>query len=111
MSRQRQPEFQYETSSGTGFFALLGALGAGAVLMYLFDPDSGRRRRDALRVKYDQGKAKLQDATQTAVHQAADQTRGAIARIQNRIGSKPEQTIDITSAIPDSTSIDRGNPS
>ena len=111
MSRQYQPEVRYETSSGTSFFALLGALGAGAALMYLLDPDSGRRRREALREKYAEGKAKLQDVTETAVHQAADQTRGAIARMQNRIASKPEQTIDITAAIPDSTSIERGNQS
>ena len=107
MSSQRQPEIRYE-SSGTSFFALLGVMGLGAALMYLFDPDSGRARRAALRDKYADGKAKLQDATEAAVHQAADQTRGAIARIQTRIAAKPEQTIDVT-ALPDATVIDRGN--
>ena len=107
MSRQHQPEIRYE-SSGTSFFALLGVMGLGAALMYFLDPDSGRRRRAALLDKYAQGKAKIQDATESAVHQAADQTRGAIARIQTRIAAKPEQTIDVT-ALPDSTLIDRGN--
>jgi uncharacterized protein HemX len=108
MSHNRQPEIRYE-SSGTSFFALVGAIGLGAAFMYFLDPDSGRRRRAALRDKYAEGKAKLQDATQTAVHQAADQTRGAIARMQTRIASKPEQTIDVT-ALPGETTIDRGNP-
>ncbi|HUQ27480.1 MAG TPA: YtxH domain-containing protein [Usitatibacter sp.] len=109
MSRQHQPEIRYE-SSGTSFFALVGVLGVGAALMYFFDPDSGRRRREALAEKYDQGKTALQQKTVAAVHNAADQTRGAIARIQNRIG-KPDQAIDVTAAVPSSTSIDRGNPS
>jgi hypothetical protein len=96
MSRQRQPEIRYESSSGTSFFALMGAMGLGAALMYLLDPDSGKRRRAVLRDKYSEGKAKLRESTEAAVHQAADQTRGAIARIQTRIASKPEQTIDVT---------------
>ena len=107
MSRQR-PEIRYEPSSGTSFLALLGAMGLGAALMYLLDPDSGKRRRALLRDKYSEGKAKLQDATEAAVHQAAGQTRGAIARVQTRIASKPEQTIDIT-ALPEPTVIERGN--
>ena len=107
MSRQQEPEIRYE-SSGTSFFALIGVMGLGAALMYFLDPDSGRRRREALRDKYAQGKAKLQDVTESAVHQAADQTRGAIARIQTRIAAKPEQTIDVT-ALPESTVIDRGS--
>lgn len=95
MSRQHQPEIRYE-SSGTSFFALIGVLGVGAALMYFLDPDSGKRRREALRDKYDQSKTVLQDATQAAVHNAANQTRGAIARIQNRISTTPEQVVDVT---------------
>ncbi len=93
MSRHHQPEVPYE-SSGTSFFALLGAMGVGAALMYFLDPDSGRRRRALVRDKYDQGKAALQDKTQSAVHIAADQTRGAIARIQGRISSQEASAVD-----------------
>ena len=32
-------------------FAILGAVGAGAALMYLFDPNGGRRRRALVRDK------------------------------------------------------------
>jgi hypothetical protein len=63
--------------------------------MYFLDPDSGRRRRALARDKYLHGKTALQDATESAVHLAADQTRGAIARIQNRIASRPEGTVDL----------------
>ena len=102
MSRYQQPEIRYE-SSGTSFFALIGALGVGAALMYFLDPDSGRRRREALRDKYDQGKTALQDKTQAAVHIAADQTRGAIARIQSKIAAKPaDAPLDGSSTIADS---------
>lgn len=42
----------YESSVGTGshngFALLLGGIGIGALLMYLFDPDRGRGRRSRL---------------------------------------------------------------
>jgi osmotically-inducible protein OsmY len=93
MSRHRQPEIRYE-SSGTSFFALIGAMGLGAALMYFLDPDTGKRRRALARDKYVHGKTALQDATEAAVRNAANQTRGAIARVQNRIASKPEEMVD-----------------
>ena len=88
-SRHDQPEIRYE--SDTSIFAILGAMGVGAALMYFLDPDSGKRRRVALGEKIAQGKLAVQDATQTAVHNAAETTRGAIARIQTRIASEPDQ--------------------
>jgi osmotically-inducible protein OsmY len=39
---------RYE-SSGTRLFAVLGALAAGATLMYFLDPENGRRRRAFVR--------------------------------------------------------------
>ena len=89
MFRHHEPEIRYE-SSGTSFFALLGALGAGAALMYFLDPDSGRRRRALARDKYMSGKAAVQDAAQAAVHDAANRTRGAIARLQGNLTSREE---------------------
>jgi gas vesicle protein len=99
MSRRRQPEIRYE-SSGTSFFALLGAIGAGAALMYFFDPETGRRRRALVRDKYAQGRTVLRDKTESAVHSAADQTRGAIARIQSRIASRSEGAVDLNVSNP-----------
>jgi hypothetical protein len=95
MSRHHEPGVRYE-SSGTSFFALLGAMGVGAALMYLFDPETGRRRRALVRDKYVHGKTVLQHRTEAAVHHAANQTRGAMARMQNRIATTPEQVVDIT---------------
>jgi len=83
----------------------LTAMAAGAALMFFLDPDSGRRRRALARDKYLHGKTALQDATESAVHRAADQTRGAIARIQNRIASRPEGTVDLPVEDPTSGSL------
>lgn len=88
-SRHDQPQIRYQ--SDTSIFAILGAMGVGAALMYFLDPDSGKRRRVALGEKIAQGKLAVQDATETAVHNAAETTRGAIARIQTRIASEPDQ--------------------
>ncbi len=91
-SRNNEPEIRYE-SSGASFFALLGALSAGAALMYFLDPDNGRRRRALVRDQVAHGRNVLQDVTEAAVHNAANQTRGAIARIQGRIGSRGEEPV------------------
>jgi len=93
MFSRNEPESRYE-SSGTSFFALLGALGAGAALMYFLDPDNGRRRRALVRDQVVHGRSVMQDMTEAAVHNAANHTRGAIARIQGRIGSRGEQAVD-----------------
>ena len=87
-SRHHEPEIRYESS--TSVFALLGAMGLGAALMYFLDPDSGRRRRALARDKYAHGKTVAQDAAQSAVRNAASQARGAIARVQNRLTTRDE---------------------
>jgi hypothetical protein len=46
-----------------GIFAILGGLGAGAALMYLFDPNEGNRRRSMIRDKA----TSLNNSAQTAV--------------------------------------------
>jgi hypothetical protein len=76
--------------SGGNALAILFSLGLGAALMYFFDPDSGRRRRDLVRDKFAQGRGKLQDATEAAVHAAALRTSGALKKVQGRI--TPEDT-------------------
>ncbi len=93
-SRQRapQPEIRYESS--TSFFALLGAAAVGATLMYFLDPDTGKRRRALARDKYLHGKTALTDATEAAVRNAANHTRGAIARVQSRLTASREETVD-----------------
>ena len=90
-SRRNEPEIRYETS--TSFFALIGAMGAGAALNFL-DPDSGRRRRARVRDQYVHGRTVVQDAAQSAVRNAANQTRGAIARMQSSLTTRDEPVDD-----------------
>ena len=71
--------------SGSSVLGTLVTLGIGALLMYFFDPDSGRRRRELVREKYVHGRVKLHDATEAAVHAAALRTSGAIRKAQQRI--------------------------
>lgn len=75
-------------TSGAGGLAILGSIGLGAVLMYFLDPDNGRRRRALVRDKYLHSRIRLQDATEAAVHNAANRTRGVIKRTQKLIASQ-----------------------
>lgn len=89
-SRNTEPEIRYETS--TSIFALIGAIGVGAALMYFLDPDNGRRRRALARDQLVHGQRVLTDATQAMVHNAANHTRGTIKKLQQRISS--EEVVD-----------------
>jgi hypothetical protein len=91
-SRNPQPEIRYE--SDTSIFALLGAIGVGAALMYFLDPESGRRRRERMKDQVTHYKTVGMSKTEELVNKAANQTRGAIARVQNRIASTTEQAIN-----------------
>jgi hypothetical protein len=53
--------------------AILGALGVGALLMYFFDPVSGRRRR-----------ALLRDQAVHAQHEIGDYAEGTAKDLRNR---------------------------
>lgn len=90
---RNEPEIRYESS--TSLFALIGAMGIGAALMYFLDPDHGRRRRALVRDQYAHGKVALQDATEAAVRNAANRTRGAIARVHGSITSRDEVVDDV----------------
>ena len=89
-SRNTEPEIRYESS--TSIFALMGAVGLGAALMYFLDPDNGRRRRALARDQLVHGQRVLQDATEAAVHNAANRTRGTIKMLQQRIST--EEAVD-----------------
>ena len=91
-SRRQEPEIRYESS--TSFFALLGAVGLGAALMYFLDPDTGKQRRARVRDQYAHGKGVLTDATEAAVRNAANHTRGAIARVQGRLTASGQAVDD-----------------
>jgi osmotically-inducible protein OsmY len=54
----------------------LGALGIGAVAMYLLDPDRGRRRRAILRDKAIRYATAVEEAAGTTARDLANRTRG-----------------------------------
>ena len=105
MSRNRQPEVRFE--SDTSILAIIGAAGIGAALMYFLDPDSGRRRRALVKDQFTHYKAVGMNKTEELVHQAANQTRGAIARVQGRIAGKGDEPINdpVSTPATDVTSI------
>ncbi|ALA59220.1 BON domain-containing protein [Nitrospira moscoviensis] len=66
-------------------FSLLGGAGLGAGLMYLFDPDRGRRRRALLRDKAVHWSKKTRDAAETAGRDLRNRSRGVAASVMSRI--------------------------
>jgi hypothetical protein len=80
----------HEQESGGSILAILCSLGLGAALMYFFDPDNGRRRRDLVRDQFANGRVKLHDATEAAVHAAALRTSGVLKKAQQRIAPEGE---------------------
>ena len=74
-------------SSGFSGLFVLGAVGLGCALMYLFDPANGRRRRELLSDKFASTRIALHDATEAAVQAAAQRTSRALKRTQQYIAS------------------------
>lgn len=81
-----------QTPARSALSTVLGAaaaFAAGALLMYLFDPNTGRRRRAVAR---DRGAAMGHGAAhlvQGKTKRAADQVRGALARTRDRLSTEP----------------------
>lgn len=80
--------------SARGYSLLLGGLGLGAGLMYLFDPDRGRRRRAHLR---DRAAGVVHDAEQAAGKTARDlahRGQGLLAQarscFEREVGAEPD---------------------
>jgi hypothetical protein len=73
-----------DSSSGSAC-AVLAAFGLGAALMYLYDPQSGRRRRALLRDQVDHTVRKLQEAERAVVHDASQRAMGLMAQARRII--------------------------
>jgi hypothetical protein len=79
---------------------ILGALGIGALAMYFFDPEQGRRRRALLRdkaVHYNKEAREYADATYKDLR---NRTEGVVAEtrgfVERRLGKqRPESKVDI----------------
>jgi len=65
-------------------FTLAIGLAAGARLMYLFDPDRGKRRRALLRDKIKHGARKASGAIETAAVDLSHRTVGLLAETRSR---------------------------
>ncbi len=66
-------------------------LGLGAGLMYLLDPQAGRKRRNDLRNQLDATKRRVQRGTDAVVRDATNRTHGMLVRTQQGIRSLRER--------------------
>src|SRR5256885_17654 len=76
---------QASKSNGNGLL-LLGGLGLGALIMYLGDPQSGRRRRARIRDQYVHTARKVQQGADVVLRDASHRAAGAIASTRGWIG-------------------------
>ena len=63
---------------------LLGAAAAGAISMYLLDPDHGRRRRAVVSDRVASGMSRLDDATSIASRDLRNRARGVAHEVRSR---------------------------
>ncbi len=69
----------------TRILAILGGLGAGAALMYLFDPNGGRRRRALIRDKAVGVSNDLRQGINAKTHDLANRTRGLMHEAKSMV--------------------------
>lgn len=90
MTTRNRRQMQERAKSGAkkGALSMAGSLvgaGAGAALMYLFDPRSGRRRRAVARDKMRHSLHEVEDVADKAVRDARHRTKGAVAESKARL--------------------------
>src|SRR3569832_835982 len=61
------------------------ALGIGAALMYLYDPNTGRKRRNDLRNQVNAAQRRLQHAQEVLVRDATNRTHGMLVETRQWI--------------------------
>src|SRR5438552_2177895 len=65
-----------------------GGLGLGAGLMYLFDPDRGRRRRALIRGKAQRALHEIENGLQVAAYDAQHRTQGVLAEMRSAVSNE-----------------------
>ncbi len=73
---------------------VLGALGVGAALMYLFDPDRGNRRRALIRDKMVKLNRQTQEAVSGKVTDISNRAKGMLHEAKSTFNSKDESTVE-----------------
>ena len=68
---------------------LLGSMGVGAGLMFLLDPDRGRRRRALVRDKATAMNRRLAESTSAALEDAGNRARGVVAEARQLWSAEP----------------------
>ena len=68
-----------------GILAILGGLGIGAALMYLFDPDGGNRRRALIRDKATKLNRQTREAIEGRAKDISNRTKGLIHEVKSTV--------------------------
>jgi len=75
-------------------FTLLGSVAAGAVLMYLFDPKEGERRREMIRDKAVGLSNDLTDGVTTTSRDLRNRAEGVMHEVKKLTSGPQQQTAD-----------------
>jgi osmotically-inducible protein OsmY len=84
-SRNAHPLARESSRAYGKLLTALCAASLGAGLMYLFDPDNGRRRRAALRDKSGSYVRRMRETEEILARRTLHQVQGALATIRNRM--------------------------
>jgi hypothetical protein len=68
---------------------VLAAAGLGALVMYLLDPDGGRRRRARMRDRLVSAAHRTTDAVDATSRDVGNRARGVVAELRGRLSSAP----------------------
>jgi uncharacterized membrane protein len=88
-------EWAKKSAARSSWTTWLGGLAAGAVAMYLGDPDRGRRRRALMKDKMNSMAVRTRSAIDVASRDLANRTRGMGAQARHAVKRRREQTDDV----------------
>ena len=79
--------------------AIIGGIGVGAGLMYLFDPDRGHRRQAQLRDKVNHGLHKTSDAIEKTARDVSNRAHGAVAELESLFASHDKSDVVVAARV------------
>src|SRR5690606_37640947 len=90
---------RHHTPAGESSWLFAAALGAG--LMYLFDPQQGRRRRALLRDQWVHLRRLAREGARVTAHDVAGRSAGMVAVVSRRLNGNSQEDV------PDTALVDR----